>query len=378
MRFAQPVLERALRRLLFGVLALLAGATVSGFGAKAQDLPRRPFLGIAMESGEGPAVLVERVIEGSSAAAADIRPGDVIVSVDGRPVARALPTSSPPCKPRRAERPSRHRGQPRWNNACQGRCPGRSAARNGRGLRHALRGGGCRWRSAPHHPDASCRQRPASGSPVCRRNRLLQHGIALRRGRGLPPAPLLHHPARLRHHARAKRAAWATAAAAPCASVDLANELGGYMAGLQALRSKPYVDAERIFIVGHSIGGIVGPLLAVEDAGQGHRGDGDGRHDLVRIRAHQSPPPAEARRRTAPAALGRAMQLKQWCMHRLLIERQPRQEMPGGEARMCRRDRAAGAPMPICSRSPNWSLPGALGRIETGDTLLVYGELPTS
>ena len=55
-----------------------------------------------MESGEGPAVLVERVIEGSSAAAADIRPGDVIVSVDGRPVAEPADVVAA-VKPRRAE-----------------------------------------------------------------------------------------------------------------------------------------------------------------------------------------------------------------------------------------------------------------------------------
>ena len=49
----------------------------------------------------------------------------------------------------------------------------------------------------------------------------------------------------------------------------------------------------------------------IEDTGQGHRGDGDGRHDLVRIRAHQSPPPAEARRyragQTRPRDAAQAM-----------------------------------------------------------------------
>src|SRR6185436_19701388 len=39
---------------------------------------------------------------------------------------------------------------------------------------------------------------------------------------------------------------------APCAQVDMQNELAGYVAGLKMLKAKPYVDARRAFIVGHS------------------------------------------------------------------------------------------------------------------------------
>jgi len=45
---------------------------------------------------------------------------------------------------------------------------------------------------------------------------------------------------------------------------DLRMEVRGYVAGLRALKSYDFVDSGNIFIFGHSIGGIVGPLVAQE------------------------------------------------------------------------------------------------------------------
>lgn len=57
----------------------------------------------------------------------------------------------------------------------------------------------------------------------------------------------------------------------PCASpqADLRQEVAGYVAGLRALKSYEFVDAGRVFIFGHSIGGIVGPLVASEEPVRG-------------------------------------------------------------------------------------------------------------
>ncbi|MBV8859551.1 MAG: alpha/beta fold hydrolase [Acidobacteria bacterium] len=57
----------------------------------------------------------------------------------------------------------------------------------------------------------------------------------------------------------------------PCASpqADLRQEVAGYVAGLRALKSYDFVDAGRVFIFGHSIGGIVGPLVAAEEPVRG-------------------------------------------------------------------------------------------------------------
>jgi pimeloyl-ACP methyl ester carboxylesterase len=53
---------------------------------------------------------------------------------------------------------------------------------------------------------------------------------------------------------------------APCSSpqADLRQEVEGYVSGLKALKLYDFVDADKTFIFGHSIGGIVGPLVAAE------------------------------------------------------------------------------------------------------------------
>lgn len=50
----------------------------------------------------------------------------------------------------------------------------------------------------------------------------------------------------------------------PCSSpqADLQAEVRGYVAGLRALKSYTFVDSRNVFILGLSIGGIVGPMVA--------------------------------------------------------------------------------------------------------------------
>jgi pimeloyl-ACP methyl ester carboxylesterase len=50
----------------------------------------------------------------------------------------------------------------------------------------------------------------------------------------------------------------------PCQLQDFENELAGYRAGMKKLRTYDYVDPERIFLIGHSIGGLVAPVIASE------------------------------------------------------------------------------------------------------------------
>ena len=53
----------------------------------------------------------------------------------------------------------------------------------------------------------------------------------------------------------------------PCPEIDLDTEIAGYQAGLRALRARP--DVGRVFLFGHSMGGLIGPLLAAEAAEAG-------------------------------------------------------------------------------------------------------------
>lgn len=50
----------------------------------------------------------------------------------------------------------------------------------------------------------------------------------------------------------------------PATTVDFEQELDGYRQALKALRARPDVDPSRIFIFGHSMGGLWAPLLASE------------------------------------------------------------------------------------------------------------------
>ncbi len=52
---------------------------------------------------------------------------------------------------------------------------------------------------------------------------------------------------------------------APCRSVDFEAELRGYSSALAALQRNPRVDPARIYLLGHSIGTIIAPRLALQN-----------------------------------------------------------------------------------------------------------------
>lgn len=56
---------------------------------------------------------------------------------------------------------------------------------------------------------------------------------------------------------------------APCPSVDFNTEVAGYRAALTALRARPDVDPARVYLLGHSIGGVIAPVLAAESPVRG-------------------------------------------------------------------------------------------------------------
>jgi hypothetical protein len=49
----------------------------------------------------------------------------------------------------------------------------------------------------------------------------------------------------------------------PCSQVDFDSEMRGYTAALHALQRDPQVDPARVYLLGHSIGTIVAPALAI-------------------------------------------------------------------------------------------------------------------
>jgi len=52
----------------------------------------------------------------------------------------------------------------------------------------------------------------------------------------------------------------------PCPENEFASDLAGARAGLELLRAAEFVDGERLAMFGHSVGGMIAPLLAAEQA----------------------------------------------------------------------------------------------------------------
>jgi uncharacterized protein len=113
----------------------------------------------------------------------------------------------------------------------------------------------------------------------------------------------------------------------PCAQVDMQTELDGYVAGLHMLKAKPYVDASRAFIVGHSIGGIVGPLTAAKENVRGILA-----METVGIMSWFDYEMINTRRQLklaggTPDQIAATLADKEWCARRFLRERQPRAKL---------------------------------------------------
>lgn len=55
----------------------------------------------------------------------------------------------------------------------------------------------------------------------------------------------------------------------PCNECNFNTEKQGFLDGLKQLKSLPYVDKENIFIAGFSIGGVIAPLIALQEPVKG-------------------------------------------------------------------------------------------------------------
>lgn len=62
----------------------------------------------------------------------------------------------------------------------------------------------------------------------------------------------------------------------PCQEIDFETEVRGFRDALRALKAYEFVDAENVFVFGHSMGGIVGPVVLGEEAAKGLAAYGTG------------------------------------------------------------------------------------------------------
>ena len=110
----------------------------------------------------------------------------------------------------------------------------------------------------------------------------------------------------------------------PCRSVDFVSEAASYGVAFDALRDDPAVDPAHVYVVGHSIGSLIGPRLALQKPVAGLVvAEGVGidwiEYELLNSRRQEMLGGA------TPVEVDRALLLKEMCMHRLLVEKQPRE-----------------------------------------------------
>jgi pimeloyl-ACP methyl ester carboxylesterase len=108
---------------------------------------------------------------------------------------------------------------------------------------------------------------------------------------------------------------------APCPQVDFDNEAAGYTAALHAMEQYGFVDPARVFLFGHSIGGIEAPMIAEHDStirgiiAMSTVGIAWFEYELANLRRQL------VLQGVAPDSVDKAMRVKERCMHQLLVER---------------------------------------------------------
>ncbi len=363
-------------------IALLFAVVSFWQAAQAADLPRRPLLGIVagnlsekerdaagLSALEGVAAL--QVVPGSAAEQAGVKAGDLVLAVDARPVGSSAELI----------------GAVRTHAAGQGIVI--TVRRAGKPLDIPVLLAGLPYESSPDFDvlyeavstDEGARRviitRPhggntAPGWPAV----LLIGGIgafsvdaALR-----PEDPyrqLLYSLTRRGFVTmRVEKSGVGDSEGPPNAQASLDTEFAGYLAGLRMLKAKPYVDPRRTFIVGHSIGSIEAPLAASRETVRGivvMEGVGTTwfEYELANLR-HQL-----MLQGLPPAQIADRLRLKEWAMHRLVVEKQSRDSILKE-----RPEAAAAIDYPASDtymqQASAYNLPGLWMKPE-GDVLVVHG-----
>jgi pimeloyl-ACP methyl ester carboxylesterase len=262
--------------LLFAV-AILAIHTSTN-ATPDDDLPRKAFLGVRLaplsddvRTGEhiirGAGVLIEAVIPDTTAADGGIRPGDVLIAINGRNVGgveEAISAIAVMSAAQKADVSLVRGGQPIVLSMTLKERP-RDRGDNFDVLYHHVVSRSARIRTIVTRPHAPGRH------PVL----FLIKGV----GPGSLDEPLsgpepysriLHEFAKSGYvTVRVDKPGVGDSEGGPFADVDFDTELDAYRQAVTAVRNYPFVDVDKIFIFGHSMGGVFAPILASEVAIKG-------------------------------------------------------------------------------------------------------------
>ena len=242
-------------------LALLAASTV-GWSQASDELPRRAALGVALALNDAGAVIVTGVADGSAAGAASIAVGDVIAALDGTPITTTAQVQSMVGAHRGGDMLAIdvERGGARSRLlATLQPFPSERLPNTAFSYGHVTIADGTRLRTILSTPTNASARAPAV--------LFLQGGgcssIDVPQAGSTGPNALIHAIAAQGFVTmRVDKPGAGDSEGPPCAEIGFREELAGYRAALRALEANPAVDADRVFLLGLSLGGFFAPIIA--------------------------------------------------------------------------------------------------------------------
>jgi pimeloyl-ACP methyl ester carboxylesterase len=252
---------------LLVILSLLAAPALAEPAAPVEPLPRRPMLGVVFAPVDGPGAGIGSVVPGTTAADLGLAPGDVIVRFGDAGVAgpqalvgliRALRAGDP------VTLGVRRGDEFFWLEGAMKERP-RESRVGSVTYYGTVDLGGTRLRAILTRPDGdgpfpALYLIPGLG-PV---------SVDYPFDDAAPYRRIIDAFARAGYVTlRVQKPGVGDSEGGPSADVDFETETRGFLRGLEMLKSLDYVDDENVFVFGHSMGGVMGPIIAGEQPVRG-------------------------------------------------------------------------------------------------------------
>lgn len=264
-------MTKSLSNLMFALICLSVWSPVRAAVdvlASSDTLPRHPFLGVTAEPAPGHHVRVASLYADSSAARSELQPGDILISINGEPIDSVSKFVARVRSFKLGDRIICHvqRGIKEMDiEIALGEAP-REQPNDIQVRYDMVRAGEATLRSLITMPSDSRSKRPAV---------LFVQGIGCYSIEGPLATPNLNRDFAYQLTRsgfvvmRTEKSGVGDSIGKPCRDVGLHEEVAMFTSALRKLKSYDFVDKDNVFIFGHSAGGWVGPLVAMQEPVKG-------------------------------------------------------------------------------------------------------------
>lgn len=243
--------------------ALFCAASVS-----AEDLKPQPFLGLMANNNESGDVVVQRVLPGATADALGLRVGDVVVSINQEPISNFQQIINLVSQTEVGAALNLQLKRDGQSVALQGMMKGKAREKHGdyEVVYDVVKYKNNRLRSIVYRPLGmkTGEKRPAMYYIQGYTCQSVDHAMVPQ----VTLQQLLDAVVKsgMVVYKMEKLGVGDSEGPLRCQDVDFTSEMAGFEAGLEALKGYDFVDASKVFIFGHSLGGVYAPLLAEKHA----------------------------------------------------------------------------------------------------------------